>query len=675
LWYSSDSFGKKEQLGHNRGVVEAGADVNLEATSGRLRTPLIAVAAEITFDNLEVLQYLIRGGAGVRNVLTKSVGVPSFSTGFHESKPGSPLLAAIQCGSSVFQIEIAKTVVEIFLDSGASEDINRFVEVDDFGTPLIAAAALGLSDTVDLLLERGALCSVVGHPDVDWRLPSLAAAYGRQPELALKLLEMENYSSVATEALAWAKCFVFVCAQGDPNASPDSGWNRLSSELLNHEVDVTFQLVELPRFSSDSSTINEVAACGTAIIAACMSGQQSLVMALIENGAAEYPSSAGNYGACLAAACSSGNVELVRYFLDRNHDPNHASPTALCWCPLVAAASSEDWNTDEIVRLLLDRGANADIQYHWANTALTTQDVTELVFKLSKTWHHALLLGRMWETSVITGSSFAESFPFFGTPLIAAAAEGNLDPMMTLAEKGANPGKVVNVGLYPSAMIASYDRKKGYRIANPLSNAGVTTPAASEVLKYVRSFGFITPKHIQESPKLAIPGSFWGNILMASVKAGLALPFLLEQGIHPDEAVPGSFYGTAMIAASALLESTAVSLFLENGSDVNSSTIHGAFGTPLIALCTGPPAFPYNYAFNTKRSLEDDEQWEHTQLDLLEEFLNRGARPNVSHRGLSPLIALACCSSSKTQYGVELLLRHGADPYLYIPRYSPQVSF
>ncbi|KAH8757050.1 hypothetical protein BGZ57DRAFT_957703 [Hyaloscypha finlandica] len=655
-------------------LLGAGANVNLESTSGRLRTPLIAAASTTRIKSYKVLELLMHKGANVKSIVTRAIGLPSFDTSYHGSQPGSPLLAAIQNDGRIFDKPAVKIIVEMLLDAGADEDINRFVEGDDFGTPLIAAAALGLPDIVDLLLEKGASCDTVGHQDTDWRLPSLAAIYGEEPGLALKLLEIEDYASLTTEANAWGKCFVYVCSQGESEESSDSDWNRLSAALLSHGVDVTFQMAGGVRLRMNGSLVDEASYYGSAIIAACVSGQSSLFTALIAKGASEYPSSAGHYGTCLAAASKSGSSELVKFLLDRSldHDPNLTTPSVMNWCPLVAAAATSGRQGGEAVKLLLDKGVDPNMQYRWANPALTTQDILEPVFQRSKTWHHAFMLARMWEMNTITGPSLASSFPFFGSPLVAAAAERNEEPMVTLIQNGADPGRTVDFGFYPSAMIASYDLKKRSIIADELSDAGVATLTATEVLKYIRSFGFVTSEHFQEHPRLTIEGSFWGNMLTIAVKSGLAIPFLLGQDVNPNEAVPGSFYGTAMIAASALLESAGVALFLEKGAPVDSQTCHGAFGTPLIAVCAGPPDFLYNVAFDSDRKLVDHEYWEHTQIDLLEQFLDLGARPNVQHRGISPLIALICCTSSKRQHGVELLLRHGADPYLEIPRYEYQ---
>ncbi|KAG4436279.1 hypothetical protein IFR05_008219 [Cadophora sp. M221] len=651
-------------------LLKAGADVNLEATSGRLRTPLIAAVSTTRMEDPGVMTTLIAKGADVRRELTTGIGIPSFDTSYHGSQPGSPLLAAIQNDESIFDESAVKLLVEKILEAGAREDVNRFVDGDDFGTPLIAAAASGLSDVVDLLLKNGADCNMSGHCDADWRLPSLAAVYGDQPALALKLLNAENYASLVTEAAAWGKCFIYVCSNGDSEESPDSDWTRLSIVLLDNGVDISYETNNKIQLNAEASLVDLPEAYGCAIIAACASGQKNLVTNLIVKGISEHPSSGGCFGTCLSAACKSENTELVQFLLDRSHDPNHVTPSIMYWCPLVAAAAKSGWQDDDALKILLDRGANPDAQYYWANPELRTADILETVFQRCKTWHRAFIVARMWESNMITGSSLAHALPFSGTPLIEAAGERQPKSVATLIEKGVDPGLNVGFGFYPSAMIASYDLKKRYLIESELAEAGTPEPTATEVLKYIRSFGFVTSEHFQESPKLIIEGSFWGNMLMAGVKGGVALPFLLEQGLDPNQSVPGSFYGTAMIAASALLESAAVNLFLENGTSIDIQTDHGAFGTPLIAICSGPVDFPCNFAFHSSRNLEDDEHWERTQLDLLEHFLDLGAKPNIHHHGLSPLIAFICCSSSKIRYGVELLLSHGADPFLEIPRYK-----
>ncbi|KAH7327464.1 hypothetical protein BKA65DRAFT_566930 [Rhexocercosporidium sp. MPI-PUGE-AT-0058] len=628
-------------------LLKAGADVNLEATSGRLRTPLITAVSTTRIEDPGAMTVLIAKGANMRGVVTAGIRMPSFDTSYHGSQLGSPLLAAIQNDEEMLDKSAVTLLVEKILEAGAKEDVNRFVEGDDFGTPLIAAAAFGLSDVVGLLLKNGAD----------------SAVYGDRPALALKLLEAENYVSLTTDAAAWRKGFTYVCVQGDSEESPESDWNRLLIALLDNGVDISYETSSKIRLDSKASLEDLPEAYGCAIIAACASGQKNLVATLIAKGVSENPSSGGDFGTCLSAACKSKNVELVKFLLDRGHEPNHVTPSIMYRCPLVATAANSGWQDDDALKILLDGGANPDTRYCWENTKLKTADILEPVFQRCKTWHHVFIVARMWESNMITGSSLAHSMPFFATPLIAAAAERQPKSVTTLIEKGVDPGLNVDFGFYPSAIIASYDLKKRYLIEPELLDAGAPAPTATEVLKYICSFGFVTSEHFQESPKLIIEGSFWGNMLMAGVKR-----------LDPNQSVPESFYETATIAASALLESTAVNLFLEKGTSIDIQTEHGAFGTPLIGVCSGPVDFPFNLAFHSGRNLLDDENWEHTQLDLLEHFLELGAKPNVHHRGLSPLTAFMCCWSSKIRYGVELLLSHGADPYLEIPRYKYRTS-
>ena len=562
--------------------------------------------------------------------------------------------------------------------------MNLCVPSDHFGTPSIAAAASGSEWTVDFLLEHGADPHVQGRADADWYLPALAAVYGDLPELALKLLKESDFASMQTHPQQWAKCFILVCANATEDAEEEeealTSWDSLACELLNHGIDVTLDLSRSCTYDDRPLIYDEdhlePAFLGCSLIAACASGRLALVKRILESGAPQRPRNTGRFGSCLAAASYSANVKMVRFFLDQGFDVNERIPQVEFWCPLVAALRTEHWQMVDVVTLLLEKGADPNALYDGCNPPVEDTQILVMILEQNNSWHHVLVLQRLWNKNKITGPSIMQTHVFFGSPITAGVRPRQYELLRCLTDKGGNLDLENSAGFYPTAMLTTQDSKRGFDIQRVLLSQGASPTKPEQMLDHIRPFRDIKSSHLETSPCLSVPGSFWGNILSLCVMKELTIPYLLQQGADPDEVVLGSFYGSAMIAAAALLRAEVVVAFLNNGSiaKLNDVASEGAFGTPLIAACAGPPEFPFKYAFHEDHEFLDPKNWEVIQFDLIEILLDAGAKPNLTYKCFSPLIVLVSSTSRKKLRAVSLLLERGANPELIVPKYGCGVS-
>jgi hypothetical protein len=201
-------------------------------------TPLMAVCYDFRWQwQQPIIEMLLKRGANPRWTAKGVIRSPMFATSSSDtaSRVGSPLLA-IASGRSGILGSNPEPLFERLEKAGALVDINVFVSSDEFGTPLIAASALGKHKLVNQLLDHGAHPDLEGHSDVDWRLPALAAIYGGHEDIALQILEKEGYATLSRMPRIWGKAFIVACANACSDES--SSWNLLVQNLLNRGVNV-----------------------------------------------------------------------------------------------------------------------------------------------------------------------------------------------------------------------------------------------------------------------------------------------------------------------------------------------------------------------------------------------------------------------------------------------------
>jgi ankyrin repeat protein len=414
---------------------------------------------------------------------------------------------------------------------------------------------------------------------------------------------------------------------------------------------------------------------GSAIIAACASGNLDLVKLLISHGAEEKPKNTGMYGSCLSAACFSTNEDMVQFWLDKGYDPQECIPGAFYWSPFVSACMGEN-DCESTVSLLLERGFDPDITYLHENVLVEAGLIHEYVSEQTHSWHCALLLRYMWNRTLIVGPNLKVAYPLVGTSPIAAVESRNHHLLPAMIKAGANVDRRDAPGFYPSAVFAVYDLKRQSQVYSLLLEHGATRPTPEERLDFIRSFSGLNSKDLTECPTISKKSSFWGNMLsMAVVSRDFIIPYLLSKGANPEEVIAGTFYGSALIAAAALLRGRALKEFIDHGANANYETSEGVFGTPLIAACAGPVANRFNLAFYEENNLLDSEEWEKVQLDIIEYLLEGGADVKRTHGGFSPLIVLIQSTSRLRHLGLKLLLKKGADPDERLPKWGFEVCY
>ncbi|KAF9771028.1 hypothetical protein IL306_011351 [Fusarium sp. DS 682] len=659
-------------------LLDTGADPNLEAQSGII--PSVATFASFGFhqellDRQRVFDLLRQYDPELRTSSTRALSKPApvFNKYGYGSRPGSVLSAVIvsRIGGSRDQIPL-----EFLESNGLLEHLDNYLPGDEYGTPLIAAAATGQEDFVHLLLECGATINATGHPDTEWSHPALAAIFAEHWDLALQLLEHFDASSIGIPGGQRKWSMALMVALESKNSD-------VALKLIDGGVNVNFAMDEgasssilyQVKDSSDGYMGNiksRLSERGTPLYAACVGGDPTLIKRLQELKASEKVTAAASSADCLTAVCESKQVEAVEMFLQRGDDVNKCNPGRERWCPLVSTLQSY-YCPREIVSLLLEKGARANKSYLFKNPAAEPYHLETLTLTHSKSLHFSLLWKRMWDDCTITGPSILQGRPFFGTQFIAAAYGRDEDTIKLIAEQqDVDVNQEVSCGIYPTAMMATLDMKKMYRVVGPLRELGSADITISQMLNFSHPFRALDSDMVKENVGATVRDSFWGNMITLCVNVEMAIPYLLQQGADPNEVVPGSFYGSALIAASALLRPGTMVHFLEHGCDVNVVVSGSLFGTPLIAVCAGPAHYPFQWSHHEEFNLSDPPNWSMVQYDMLQMLLDRGADPNVTHNTFSPLIALVLCDCEE-EYKIKslkLLLDYKADPDITLPQWG-----
>jgi ankyrin repeat protein len=225
----------------------------------------------------------------------------------------------------------------------------------------------------------------------------------------------------------------------------------------------------------------------------------------------------------LMYAALYGNADSVRLLLDRGAEPNvqnEAGATALMW----AAGDLEK------VRLLVERGANVNLRSHDGRTALmiaAARNGSSPVLEL--------LLSRGAKPNEKAASLFGPT-----TALTEAAYVGDPDAMEMLIRRGADP------------------KVSGFLALALALKADCTTCA--EIL-------LPTADRATLSMALVLSGAPFGD--------GSDMPWLIERGADVNAADPAGRSALALAAASQAAPAESVSLLLKQGADINATAKTG----------------------------------------------------------------------------------------------------
>ncbi|KAJ7243260.1 ankyrin repeat-containing domain protein [Mycena rebaudengoi] len=575
FWYSFHDAVKREDLETVRLFVEMG--VTYRAFQGGQYAQVLLAASR--GKNRDLVQLLLDGGADPTVTMAEPV-----------------LHAASRSGHPA--------IVELLLDRKADPNLQGGC----FNTALVAASYNNHLETVHLLLHRGADPNIAGgeagtalHAAANThslRIVQLLLTHGADPNIQgghfctpLQVASIGNNKLVQILLEHGADPNIQGGRHGTAlNAAVDHGGAEIVRLLLDYGADPNIKGTKF----------------GTALQGASAKGKTEIVQLLLDRGAdpdirGDSPSfsltmlsgilrmyvQGGSQGTALQIASDNGFADLVRLLLDRGADPNiHGGyfGTALC-----AAAAREH---PAIVELLLNRGANPNIQGGEDGRALQVASKAQGA-KIVK-----LLLKHGADPNI------QDSDGRYRTALQVAASNGRIETVQLLLARGADPN--IQGGTYGSALQAA---------------------SCSECPNLVRLL-------LDHRADPNVQGGYYGTALQAaSYKGDLeTVRTLLDH--HADPNIQGGQHGTALQAASLRGSTEIVQLLLDRGVDPN--VLSGSDGTALQAAAV----------------------FERTSTVRL--LLDRGADPDI--QGGRYGTALQAASKSGKVQIVRLLLARGADP-------------
>lgn len=527
------------------------------------------------------------------------------------------LLAAAKSGDTA--------TLQSLLRQGANiEAINR-QEYSE--TPLIEAASQDQTDTVTLLLSHGANIEAKGqygynalmesaergytnvvkilvdkHANIEARSESgdnalgLAALGGHTDTVKLLLdsgakvdAEGENNRTALIEASTWRSNFETAKLLVDRNAKIDckdkfgrsalfyaaaNGKLSIVTLLLDHGADATAHA------SDGMSILDWSGTCSTETVA------------LLRSKGAMY-TAGGNRDRQLVLAAESGQVDLVKQFLDQGANPNGVAADGDT--PLSAAAACGQRDT---AALLLAHGANVDGQDRNKNTPLikaATAGQTEVVLLLLKK-HAAIDFKGEWEATpliaaatapgdhtatikllVQKGANIEMKGDGGSTALISAASSGNLENVAQLLDQHANieaRDDYGNSSLDDAAKFGHVDVVKllldrGAKLENP-SHGG----ALYQTLSWLGS-GLSDQQKLDMVRLLLDRGANVNStdkdgdtVLMAAGGQPAIVQLLLDRGANVNAADKDG--DTALTNAAGSGHSEVISLLLDKGADLQA---------------------------------------------------------------------------------------------------------
>ncbi|KAJ5998507.1 hypothetical protein N7451_006317 [Penicillium sp. IBT 35674x] len=275
-----------------------------------------------------------------------------------------------------------------------------------------------------------------------------------------------------------------------------------------------------------------------------------------------------------------------------------------------------------VVQVLLDEGAEVNIQDQWSLTALQAAS-------LSGSQQVVLML-------IDKGADINARFGFYDTALQAASARGHQQIVEMLLNRGAD----VNIqgGDYSTALQAA-SAEGHQQIVEMLLNRGADVNIQggdySTALQAASARGHqqIVEMLLNRGADVNIQGGDYSTALQAASARGhqQIVEMLLDRGAEIN--IQGGFYNTALQSASAEGHQQIVEMLLNRGADIN---IQGGV---------------YNTALQSASA--------RGYQNIVEMLLDRGADVNIQGGDYST--ALQAASAEGHQQIVEMLLNRGAD--------------
>ena len=390
-----------------------------------------------------------------------------------------------------------KAIVELVLESGADGDLKAKANA------VVTASRKGDVDIVQLLLDRGIAVNYdVYTTQVSHAL--CAAAEAGHEKLVGLLLEQGADPNIQGQILHDAAL---------------KGYKKIIQLLIDNGADVNAQGGNY----------------GYAIWAAMSEGHNEIVALLLQHGAS--PSVHSGYdGEALVVACKCGYRNIVEQLLDEGVDANEGVYMVLnkfsSPCHHIPLHVASEYASEDIVRLLLERGADVNIVGGHRGTALQTaaycskKDIVQLLLK--------------WGANVNI-----QAGALHGSPLMEASSKGHKPIVELLLEWGADVNLHSSGENYSSALIEA--SSNGHK----------------PIVELLLEWGADVNLHCE--------GYFSSALIAASFHGDTAIvEILLSQGADVNHQYNKSICGpTALIEAASNGNKDIVEMLLQRGADVN----------------------------------------------------------------------------------------------------------
>ncbi|OQD95097.1 hypothetical protein PENSOL_c022G07167 [Penicillium solitum] len=321
-------------------------------------------------------------------------------------------------------------------------------------SPLYYATWLGLTDTMDLLLQSEK-CSIDEQGNFG-RTPLSAACERGHLDAVKKLLDNDADLEIASDnehtPLHTAVCnghaevVKLLLEKGAKiHNGSDGSKTPLYCACLNGHHQVAQMLLQWEPELMDTHDD------WIPLLAASQGGFLDIVQLLFQKGA-DIGTSDSFTETPLHIACENGQIEVVRLLLDKGADVHHHNQ--LGWTPVITAS---DEGFSDIVQLLIERGADIEVQNEFGETPLSSAcgtghiEVVRLLLDKGADIHHQCHGG--WtpvndasaagffdivQLLIERGADIEVQHKFGETPLSSACGTGHIEVVRLLLDKGAD---------------------------------------------------------------------------------------------------------------------------------------------------------------------------------------------------------------------------------------------
>ncbi|WP_338966784.1 ankyrin repeat domain-containing protein [Spiroplasma endosymbiont of Lonchoptera lutea] len=361
-------------------------------------------------------------------------------------------------------------------------------------------------------------------------------------------------------------------------------------------------------------------------------------------------------GVILSISINKNNLELTKLLIILNNKNSEMINDFLMdWSPLQYAIFHGNL---DIVKLLLENGANINLQNNNGNNALITAvenghtDIVKLLLK--------------------NGADINHQNKFGITPLITAATYGELDIMKLLLEKGANINHQNKFGITPLITAASHDKLEIVKLL--LENGAtinLTDKNGNTALITAATYGKldIVKLLLEKGAAINLTDENGNTALItaATYDYEKIVKLLLANGAINSHLVKNS--NTPLLAAGNT-QIEILKLLLANGADINLQNNNG--NNALITAVENGHTDIVKLLLKNGADINHQNKFgitplitavENSHTDIVKLLLAKGFNINLTDKNdnTSLIIALITAATYDYEKIVKLLLKNGAD--------------